>query len=129
MSRAKMLRINKHKVQLYLEDLELTQKDLANEVGMNRQALNRALNRGTISEMLLMEIAFALSCDPEYLQDLPVLSEHNPAMKEGAPKSLITEDNIFFYTAPYRYISLERIIKMACAAGFKDKIQELISIL
>ena len=56
MSRAKTVNISKEKVIDALKNKNMLQKELAANIGMNYQALNRALGRGKTSERMLNEI-------------------------------------------------------------------------
>lgn len=67
MSRA--ARINKEKVLEGLQSCMLTQKELAEKLGINHQAFNHALSVGRISVTTLNQIGRALNLSPEYLSD------------------------------------------------------------
>ena len=72
MSHAKTVRICKDRVIKRLDRLEMRQKDLADMIGWNYQALNRALSRGEISEGALDLIGRCLDLAPEYLSGMPL---------------------------------------------------------
>lgn len=78
MSRAKLVRISKERVLSRLSHLGMLQKELADEIGWNRQGLNRALSRGFISEDGMDQIARALDLAPEYLSGMPLFDVGDP---------------------------------------------------
>lgn len=67
MSRAKVSKVSRERVKQALADKNMLQKELADNIGMNYQALNRALKNGRISERILDQIGLLLDVAPEYL--------------------------------------------------------------
>ena len=78
MSRARLVKISKDRVIKRLDRMEMRQKDLADMIGWNHQALNRALSRGLISEEALDLIGRTLDLAPEYLSGMPLFEMGSP---------------------------------------------------
>lgn len=74
MSRSKLVSIDRHEIQKRLREVKLTQKELADDIDMNYQALSRALSIGKISDKLHQRIMQRLYPEPadglEHLLDL-----------------------------------------------------------
>lgn len=130
MSRAKMVSVDRIRVQLALmnEEPPISQKELAEKIDMNPQALSRALRAGRISETMLIKIADTLDRDPSSFSDsIPKREKRESTVThEGSPRAFLVDDRLFFYTDKNIYTSLEKILCMACEAGFADKIREFI---
>ena len=114
MSRAKMVDVDKLRIQLAIMNAEpkITQKELAEKIGMTPQSLTNALTAGRLSETSLSRIAEILD-RPAYF----FMADYNPEepqgplrsniMREGSPQAFIVDDDkIYFYTDENRYASL-----------------------
>lgn len=71
MSRKKMVTINKEKVMQRLNELGITQQDLADLIDINRQHLCRTLSRGWIPAYRVYNIAKVLEIEPKDISDHP----------------------------------------------------------
>lgn len=129
--RPKAVEIDKTKVRLALlnADPVITQKELAEKIDMTPQALSNALRAGKMSQLMLQRIADVLERPASsFLADPPERKYRNNVMKEGSPRAFVIDDQkLFFYTSDNKYASLEKIISMACALGFRDQIQEILN--
>ena len=67
MSRAKTTYINKYRVKTACKFEKILQKELADEIGMTPQSLNRALSIGKISVNMFVRISDVLNLSTEYL--------------------------------------------------------------
>lgn len=127
-----MVPIDKLKVQLALLNNEpkLTQQDLAGKIGTSPQALSNSLSAGRMTEARLQRIADVLDRPAAFfMKDPPRPQSHvqDNVTREGSPRAFIVDDKqLYFYTDSNRYASLEKIISMACALGFRDQIQEIL---
>lgn len=131
MSRAAMYSINKSRVLDELAEMNATQKALASWMGTTPQALCRDLSKGKVSKRALLLISDLLYCDPEYLQGLSdrkrtKTSAARPIKRERFPFVGWNDDQMFIETPPDSYTTLDTIIKLACKAGFRDHIRDLI---
>ena len=132
MSRAKTVSIDKNRVLKELRELGMSQKLLAELIGMNHQALCRALSVGKTSESMFMAMCREMNCSPEYLEGV---SDHNhglnpiesrPEWKEDRPRFMYADKDFFIWTPEGTYTSLDRIISLACKYGFCDHIKEML---
>lgn len=62
-----MLKLNSQKIKWELHLRDMTQQDLADELGVTRQAVNDMLNRKSAGLKLLSRVAKALGLDPKDL--------------------------------------------------------------
>lgn len=69
MSRAKMVDICKKKIDRELNSRNMSQKELAEHLGITPEHLNRSLKNGRITEDILDEIGILFDLAPEYLSD------------------------------------------------------------
>ena len=126
-----MIPIDKLKVQLVLLNSEpkLTQQDLAEKIGTSPQALSNSLSAGRMTEARLQRIADVLERPASFFMrdSEPQTNAQNNVMREGSPHAFVVDDQkAFFYTDENSYVSLEKIISMACAMGFREKIKEML---
>lgn len=126
-----MIPIDKLKVQLALLNSEpkLTQQALAEKIGTSPQALSNSLSAGRMTEARLQMIADVLDRPASFFMMEPESQNRirDNVMREGSPQAFVIDDQkLFFYTSDNKYASLEKIVSMACALGFRDQIQEIL---
>lgn len=72
MSRDKMMKIDRKRVNLRLEELHMSRAQLADIMGMHYQSLSRCLRTGSISSTYIDFMGKALDVAPEWLSgDIP----------------------------------------------------------
>lgn len=98
MSREKTVRVNKEKVMKRLEEIGLTQKQLADSIPLNPQYFNRALQRERFTEEIADHIGRKLDLAPEYLADEDGVLDY-----EYLPDGVSVPASNTFQGAPHNY--------------------------